>query len=75
MDDPILNCLLAVCCPPEARVELLTKLLMTECGVAPDAANNAAAWLLSKFEFAPAGSLTQLKDTIAACARGEDYKA
>lgn len=70
--DPILNCILAVCCPPlsAGQHEALSKFL-TERGI--ENSNDVAAVILKHFDLAPQGSLQPFKDAIAALARGEHY--
>ena len=73
--DPILNCVLAVCCPPNSpeQMEALAKFL-TKTGVDALAAESAAKAILAHFDLAPHGSLQVFKDSIAELARGQNYK-
>ena len=69
--DPILNCLLAVCCPPEKAQAVMAEYLTKEGITTPD---QYAQWLFAHFDLAPKGTLQPLKDAIAKHARGADYK-
>lgn len=73
--DPILNCILAVCCPPlsQGQQDALAKFLYAE-GVEAAMAEKCAAVLLKHFDLAPQGTLQPFKDAIASLARGADYK-
>lgn len=73
--DPIWNCVLAVCCPPfaESRMKAIAELLQRE-GCDTFAAEICAPYIAKTFDLMPLGSLQQMKDIIAACARGADYK-
>ena len=73
--DPILNCILAVCCPPQSEDQLkaLTTFLIAG-GVDPDAAESCARVVLDNFDLAPQGSLEAFKKAIAELARGDHYK-
>jgi hypothetical protein len=75
MMDPILNCILAVCCPPASQEQrdALAKFLTRE-GVDAAAAETCAKVLLHYFDLAPAGSLQTFKDAIAELARGQNYQ-
>ena len=68
--DPILNCLLEVCCGAEAAEQRLAE-TMIEAGVCDkqDAAK-CAAWIHEYFDLAPKGSLVQLKADLTRLARG-----
>lgn len=72
MGDPVLNCILAVCCPPLStkQHEALARLLTVE-GVADP--EHCAKVVLANFDLAPQGTLQAFKDAIAEEARGEDY--
>jgi hypothetical protein len=72
--DPLINCVLAVCCPPlsQNQYEALAKLLVRD-GVDADAAETCAKVMLQHFDLAPQGSLQAFKDAIAALARGANY--
>lgn len=77
MGDPVMNCVLAVCCPPQSENQqhALAGLLERDGVVGPESSANVAKWLLSKFDLAPQGTLQPFKDAIAQLARGADYKA
>jgi hypothetical protein len=74
MGDPVMNCILAVCCPPlsEQQVAALARVLTQE-GVSADAAETCAKVILSKFDLAPVGTLQAFKAAIADEARGEGF--
>jgi len=77
MGDPVLlNCVLAVCCDPfsDNQRRALTSMLVEDGICKDDEAAKVAAWVLKKFDLAEAGTLTELKASIAKLARGEDYK-
>lgn len=75
MGDPVLNCVLAVCCPPLSggQIEAMTKLLVSE-GVDERYAETCAKIVLSKFDLAPFGTLQAFKDAIATLALGANYQ-
>lgn len=75
IDDPVLNCILGVCCPPQSdrQHRALVKFLI-EKGVDEDAAYKAASAIQAEFDLAPHGTLRPLKDAIARVARGPNYK-
>lgn len=75
MGDPVLNCVLAVCCPPlsQGQHDALARFLVDD-GLDASYADQCAKIMLKHFDLAPQGSLQAFKDAIAACARGEDYK-
>ena len=74
MGDPVLNCVLAVCCPPlsASQQDALARLLVQD-GLDPTSAAHAAKAILQRFDLAPAGTLQAFKDAIAEEARGADY--
>jgi hypothetical protein len=70
ISDPVLNCLLEVCCGAAQAQAGLAK-AMVDAGVcAPAEAHKCAAWVHEYFDLAPKGSLVQLKADIARLARG-----
>lgn len=69
ISDPILNCILEVCCGAIEAEHGLAKLMQRE-GVAPDEARHAARCLMEYFDLAPKGSLSVFKQEIARLARG-----
>ncbi len=71
--DEYINCLLSICCPPERRQEVLTKLLIEQ-GVDANAAESCAKIMLEYFDLAPKNTMQPLIQEIARLARGEDYK-
>lgn len=73
MGDPILNCVLAVCCPPlsQGQHDALARFLR-EHGV--ENGDEVAEVMLKHFDLAPQGTLQPFKDSIAKLARSEDYK-
>ena len=67
--DPVLNCLLAVCCDPAQAQQGLAK-AMVEAGVCDKKdAPKCAEWIHEYFDLAPKGSLVQFKADIARLAR------
>jgi hypothetical protein len=66
--DPVMNCLLAVCCSPARAEEQYAKQLVRE-GLDEASAKRCAAWTFEYFELAPKGSLVQLKADIARVAK------
>jgi len=71
-NDPYINCLLAICCPPARRQEVLTKLLI-EKGVDASAAESCAKVILETFDLAPKDTMQPLIQEVARLARGEAY--
>lgn len=66
--DPILNCVMEVCCGAAQAQEGMARLLMAE-GLSESNAKKCAAWIHEYFDLAPKGSLVQLKADIAKLAR------
>jgi hypothetical protein len=66
--DPLLNCVLAVCCSPAGAQASYTRWLVQQ-GIDTDAATRCAAVTFEYFEFAPKGSLVSLKAEIARVAK------
>lgn len=71
--DEYINCLLAICCPPERGVEVMAKWLVKE-GVDANAAEAAATCICETFDLAPKGMLQPLIQEVARLARGANYK-
>ena len=69
MGDPVLNCLLEVCCGAADAQKLYAKRLVDKGLVKEDAAAAVAADLFGEFELAPRGSLTTFKADIARVAK------
>lgn len=69
--DPIINCVIGACCPPEVRLKALTEYLLK--GGCADA-GVAAKVILDAFDLAPKGTLLPLVQEIARLAKGEGYK-
>ena len=71
ISDPILNCVLEVCCGAAAAEARLAETMVEE-GVCEDEkhAKKCAKWLREYFDLAPKGSLTAFKQEIARLARG-----
>ena len=69
--DPILNCVLEVCCDAssEAQYEALAQMLTHDLGPAPHKPEAVATWVLQHFDLAPKGSLSALKREVARLAR------
>lgn len=72
ISDPILNCVLEVCCGRVSSEASLAGAMLSE-GVCEDEkhAKKCAAWIREYFDLAPAGTLTELKQVIARLARGQ----
>lgn len=72
MSDPVLNCVLEVCCGAAESEALLAATLVTE-SICDDEehAQRCAAWIKAHFDLAPAGTLKGLKKAIAKLARGQ----
>ena len=70
--DEYLNCLLSICCPPERRVEVLAKWLVTQ-GVDAHAAESCARCMDQTFDLAPKGTLQPLIQVVARLARGQTF--
>ena len=67
--DPVLNCLLEVCCGAAKAEAGLARLLVQE-GLSEEDAKTCAAWMHEYFDLAPKGSLVQFKADVARLARG-----
>jgi len=70
ISDPILNCLLEVCCGAAKAEEGLAKAMVDADVCDREHAKKCAAWIHEYFDLAPKGSLVQLKADIARLARG-----
>ncbi len=70
IDDPVLNCLLAVCCSPEAQRATFAKVLVAQGVCVEPEAMKVAAWVLEHFDLAPAGTLGAFTATVSRLARG-----
>lgn len=69
ISDPVLNCVLEVCCGA-ARAEVTLAKAMVKAGVCEEQhAKQCAEWLYEYFDFAPKGSLKAFKAEIARLAR------
>jgi hypothetical protein len=66
--DPVMNCVLSVCCPPAVAQEGFATLLVRE-GLSEADAKTCAAWVFEYFDLAPKGTLVELKAAIAKLAR------
>ena len=77
VDDPVMNCLLAICCPPlsSGQVNALTQFLVEQGVVESSAAETCAKVICANFDLAPFGTLHVLKSSVAALARGQEWKA
>lgn len=73
MDDPILCCLLEICCSPLRAMAALTKYLESR-GLPEEAATLAATVMIESFDFAEKGSLAPFKASVARLARGQGPK-
>lgn len=70
--DPIINCIIGACCPPEQREKALARFLSAYTN--EQTAAVCAEALCKHFDLAPAGFLAPLVKEIARLARGADYK-
>jgi hypothetical protein len=70
MDDALLNCMTGVCCPPAAQAEALAGALVKD-GVCTEhaEAKRVAQWMVKHFDFAEAGTLKPLKESIRRLAK------
>lgn len=70
ISDPILNCVLEVCCGPEPAAERLADLLVSE-GLCDERGEawRIAKWMHKHFDFAEKGTLAQFKKSIARLAK------
>lgn len=67
-----INCLLAVCCPPDSEGQLHALAEEIAAGIEWEKAPNpeaVAAWVLKNFDLAPKGTLQPFKDAIRDLAR------
>lgn len=75
--DPIINCIIGACCPPEVREKALAQLLCHDARSpllsAPEQAAHVAKYLLQVFDLAPAGTLVSLVQEVGRLANGEKY--
>lgn len=69
ISDPVLNCLLEVCCLSAEAEHGMARLLVHE-GLNETDAKKCASWIHEYFDLAPKGSLVQFKADIARLARG-----
>lgn len=63
------NCILQVCCPPEAATAALAREMVKDGVCEKEYAPKIAAWINQHFDLAPAGSLTAFKAEIKRLAR------
>lgn len=70
LDDDLLNCMTAVCCPPAAQAQALSEAMLSDgvCGE-PAEAKRIAKWMIKHFDFAEAGTLAPLKKSIVRLAK------
>jgi hypothetical protein len=68
--DPILNCVLEVCCGAAAAEFKLAEAMIEAEVCDKKHAHKCAKWLREYFDLAPAGTLTAFKQEIARLARG-----
>ena len=72
MSDPILNCVLEVCCGlDEAQTRFAQSMVDDGVCDTKEHAQKCAAWVYENFDLAPVGSLHRLKKDIAKLARGQ----
>ncbi len=69
--DPLYNCALLVCCPPESEesTKAVAVLLMKIGGLDEETARKAAPAVQKTFDLMPPGTTQALKDAIAALAK------
>ena len=72
MGDPVLNCLLDVCCEAMSakQHETMTRFLMGETGCDEKTAQVLGGCILKHFDLAEKGTLAPFKASIARLARG-----
>lgn len=65
-NDPVLNCLLEVCClaGSEQQKATMANLLIADCGCTPDVAMKVGSYILSTFDLAEKGTLKAFKQSI-----------
>lgn len=65
LDDPLLNCATAVCCPPEAQILALTDEVVKQ-GVCQERAEAEPIirWVVKHFDLAEKGALRPLVESI-----------
>ena len=70
MDDPLLNCMTGVCCPPEAQILAMTDKLLKD-GVCKERAEAEAfsRWNVKHFDLAEKGTLRPLVESILRIAK------
>lgn len=68
--DPILNCILEVCCGGEAAEVRMAEAMIEAGACDKKDARKCAKWIRESFDLAPAGALTEFKREIARLARG-----
>lgn len=73
--DPILNCMLEVCCGRQQAEQVMAEQLVAD-GVCEDMAHaeKCVAWIRHRFDLAPVGTLGPLKNRIIDHAKGAPYK-
>lgn len=72
--DPIINCIIGACCPPEVREKALAQYLAQTSNISDAEAARTAKVILEAFDLAPKGTLLPLIQEVARLARGEGYK-
>lgn len=73
--DPVLNCMLEVCCGRQQADAVMAEMLVKD-GVCEDLehAQRCVAWLKHRFDLAPVGTLGPLKNRLIDLAHGAPYK-
>lgn len=69
------NCVLEICCPPDASKDALARELMAHCDIPQNHADRVAAHIKDHYDLAPNGSLKELYKQIARLAREGYVKA
>lgn len=69
MGDPVVCCILGICCPPAKQEDAYAEYLIAE-GVSKADAKKAAKATLERFDLAEKGTLQPLKDSFTRLAKG-----
>lgn len=73
-DNQEANCIVGICCGKDGKqLRALSHWLTRHTNLTEDQAREAAAAMLTKWEFAIKGTLAPLKESFAELARGNDY--
>lgn len=69
MDDPVLNCVLEICCGPLKAEAALGRAIEKYCGDNPTS-GKVAEFICHNFDLAEKGTLQPFKESVARLARG-----